>query len=699
MTVAGVGDGVRLMLLTTDDPSVPGGGREMLSRLNRSVLQELCGGHFAEFRLPAGARTRPLDGLRGRLNGLDGRALAELTARVAREDITHLVVDGSNLGAAVRAVKRACSQVRVLTFCHNVEARFFAAAFRARPGIKAALVWAGNRRAEAMAARWSDLLIAISPRDSAQFAWDYGRAADAIAPMAMADACDPLAKPAGGGEPYLLFVGGGFFGNVQGLAWYAREIAPHLPLRTCAIGRGLEGQAERLGTGSKVELIGAVDDLSPWYAGAALVVAPIRDGSGMKTKVAEALMHGKTVAGTPEAFAGYGEAVRAANPCAEDAASFVEAVKQVLERRPPPFDPVQRALYERYHARAAALARWSAILGSGPDRRRVVHLIPYHGIGGVETAAATMSGVEPEDFTFRVETLFPAPPPPLPLQPFTALATLVRLWRRPPDVLIVSLWRACAVGWMLKLLRPQVRLVLFLHSGADFHAADRQFNRAAGRRAERIWADCQATLAARMPALAEGKGRVISFLTTRIVPLPAAPPRPHFVFWGRLHAVKRFDRALGIFAGVRQRHADARLTVIGPDGGALAAARAAARGLGIEAAVQFTGACSFAEIRRHAGGASFFLQTSDFEGMATSVVEAMQLGLVPVVTPVGEIARYARDADNAVVVRDDAAAIAEICALIGDPLRYAAMRTRAIAEWQDVPLYSDSVIEACRELL
>ena len=47
-------------------------------------------------------------------------------------------------------------------------------------------------------------------------------------------------------------------------------------------------------------------------AGAALVIAPIFDGSGMKTKVAEALMHGKHVVGTPEAFSGYAADIVAA---------------------------------------------------------------------------------------------------------------------------------------------------------------------------------------------------------------------------------------------------------------------------------------------------------------------------------------------------------------------------------------------------
>ncbi|HSF13623.1 MAG TPA: glycosyltransferase, partial [Erythrobacter sp.] len=98
---------------------------------------------------------------------------------------------------------------------------------------------------------------------------------------------------------------------------------------------------------------GAVDDLSPWYAGAALVIAPILSGSGMKTKVAEALMHGKRVAGTSEAFVGYGAEVLAANHLCDDSAGIAAAIAAMVAQRPPAFDLALRALYERHHSRAA----------------------------------------------------------------------------------------------------------------------------------------------------------------------------------------------------------------------------------------------------------------------------------------------------------------------------------------------------------
>ena len=43
----------------------------------------------------------------------------------------------------------------------------------------------------------------------------------------------------------------------------------------------------------RVEVVGSVDDLGIWYVNSFFTIAPIFDGSGMKTKVAESLMFGK----------------------------------------------------------------------------------------------------------------------------------------------------------------------------------------------------------------------------------------------------------------------------------------------------------------------------------------------------------------------------------------------------------------------
>jgi glycosyltransferase involved in cell wall biosynthesis len=332
----------------------------------------------------------------------------------------------------------------------------------------------------------------------------------------------------------------------------------------------------------------------------------------------------------------------------------------------------------------------------------VIHLIPYFGIGGVERAAASMITVSTEDFEFRVETIFPPSAAKCRWKlwnPFLFIYTAVRLWQSRPEVLIVSLWRSCAVGILLKLLQPKLRLVVFVHLSQDVHKPDQFLTQVAVRLAYRVWADSKQTLRQRLPLLVNGKGQVISFITERIDALPSVHVSPTFIFWGRLHAQKGIKRALNIFASIQAKLRTAQFWIIGPDGGELRSIKKELMKLGVYDSVKLLGEKEFLEIKQVARNVSFYLQTSEMEGMAMSVVEAMQLGLVPVVTPVGEIANYALHTDNALVVSDDESAVIEVLALLDDNMLYQAMRERAISTWLDKALYKNSVLEACLEIL
>ncbi len=333
---------------------------------------------------------------------------------------------------------------------------------------------------------------------------------------------------------------------------------------------------------------------------------------------------------------------------------------------------------------------------------KVYHLIPYYGIGGVETAAQTMTRISDGGVEFCVQSIFStgtAKNTWVTICPLSFFPALLRVWRAAPQLLIVSLWRSCIVGVLLKVFRPSMRLVLLLHYPNDVHILDRFFTRLAARLSCRVWADSHETLEQRLPKLQVAQSDVISFVTSRVEALPIKAVQPTFVFWGRIHMQKGLPRALHIFAAVHAQVPEARFFVIGPDGGELAHLRVIASSLDLGDSVQFLGPMDFAGIRRVAAEASFYLQTSELEGMAMSVVEAMQLGLVPVVAPVGEIAHYARHRENAIFVMDDSAAVGDVLALLIDDARYAVMRQGAVATWVNRPLYKDSMLAACREAL
>lgn len=334
----------------------------MLARLHRDALETLLGDRLRSYRITGSAG--PIGRLVGRIDGATQGQAANIIAAIDAHGADALWLDGSNLGRIAQAVRRARPRVRILTFCHNVEARFFLGALRRSRDVRAMGVLIGNAIAERLSMRHSTDVIALSQRDGAGLRRLYGRGAHHVLPMALTDQLDsePAGVPLVENAP-LLFVGGSFYANQAGIAWFAIHVQPRLTVPTQVVGQGMETMRATLETARGMRVIGAVDRLAPLYRDAHLVIAPIFDGSGMKTKVAEALMFGKHVVGTPEAFSGYAEDVIAANLCCDDADGFVNAIEASLAAPPPAYDPAMRALYERDHSPAAARRRIAAILG------------------------------------------------------------------------------------------------------------------------------------------------------------------------------------------------------------------------------------------------------------------------------------------------------------------------------------------------
>ncbi len=218
--------------------------------------------------------------------------------------------------------------------------------------------------------------------------------------------------------------------------------------------------------------------------------------------------------------------------------------------------------------------------------------------------------------------------------------------------------------------------------------------------ATEIWADSQATLRSRVPKVWQCKGSVISFVLRRVNPVNRGQPTPLFLFWGRLALHKGLDLALQIIAALKRTVPEVLFQVVGPDQGDQLRLQQLVKQLELETAVTFLGLKNPDEIKILASQASFYLQTSAFEGMAVSVIEAMQYGLVPIVTPVGEIARYCHDNVNSLLVGpDNPLAMAQrIRQLLNDPIRYEQMREQAIHTWCNAPTYRDDVLNHCNNL-
>jgi polysaccharide biosynthesis protein PslH len=102
----------------------------------------------------------------------------------------------------------------------------------------------------------------------------------------------------------ILFVGGLFYPpNIDAVLFFHREIFPivrrSIPeARFRIVGLAPDASITRLDNGRDCLVHASVEDLSPYYARASVVVAPIRLGAGSKLKVVEALARGKALVST-----------------------------------------------------------------------------------------------------------------------------------------------------------------------------------------------------------------------------------------------------------------------------------------------------------------------------------------------------------------------------------------------------------------
>ena len=140
--------------------------------------------------------------------------------------------------------------------------------------------------------------------------------------------------PVPGSGTIVLTVGARHPGNAAVLD-FAREVWPRILSRVPeARLHVVGGISENLPALPGIDAFGQVVNLHPFYTAAAVVVCPITVGTGVKTKMLEALRYGKAVVATPEAEEGMPEADRRAWICAPSLAACADAIVDLFINAP-----------------------------------------------------------------------------------------------------------------------------------------------------------------------------------------------------------------------------------------------------------------------------------------------------------------------------------------------------------------------------
>ncbi|WP_371676589.1 glycosyltransferase [Streptomyces sp. NBC_01276] len=173
-------------------------------------------------------------------------------------------------------------------------------------------------------------------------------------------------------------------------------------------------------------------------------------------------------------------------------------------------------------------------------------------------------------------------------------------------------------------------------------------------------------------------------------PAPSGPPR--ILYSARLQARKRPVDFVDAAPAVLAAHPDAHFVVAGPDEGELAAVRARITGLGLSDRFTVPGALSGAEVLAELRRAHVYVLPSVDEPFPMSVLEALAVGVPPVVTHSNGLARDIAAAGAGHAVDPGAAAVAEaVIALLGPAANAAA--SAAARELAAMSFSMDAVLD------
>jgi glycosyltransferase involved in cell wall biosynthesis len=266
------------------------------------------------------------------------------------------------------------------------------------------------------------------------------------------------------------------------------------------------------------------------------------------------------------------------------------------------------------------------------------------------------------------------------------------------DVVVIDVYGGLSfviedvAGWLSRRLRK--RVVMMLHGGAmpDFMRRHPRWTRRVLGRADALIAP--SNFLAQAVAPYGFRARVIP----NVIDLSAYPYRhrerlsPRLFWMRQFHPIWNPMMALRVLARLRRTSApDATLIMAGPDKGQEAEVRCAARELGLNDAVSFSGFLDMEAKTRAGESADVFLNTNRIDNMPVAVVEACAMGLPVVAAKVGGIPDLLTDGETGLLVSDDDdEAMAEaVSRLLSDPVlagRLSAngQRLAACSSWERV---------------
>lgn len=268
-----------------------------------------------------------LSAIKGYFPPIDETDLRSVKKMYLHNNYELVFLDGSQYGAFIDLLDE--NKSKIVVFYHNCEQDYMDVRFGKKWSLKKAVYSYLNNKAERISTNKANLRIALSKRDADRIYKIYGRKVEHQLPLSIVDKFEK--NEIDETKKVCLLFGPVGTANIEAFEWFVKSVSPYITCKTVVAGKGFEEYKNW--ENEKVTVIGYVDSIAELYNSVCCVAIPLFSGGGMKIKTAEAMMFGKTIFGTDEAFEGYELDYNKIGALCNDAPSFISSINNYLETK------------------------------------------------------------------------------------------------------------------------------------------------------------------------------------------------------------------------------------------------------------------------------------------------------------------------------------------------------------------------------
>lgn len=288
----------------------------------------------------------------------------KIMALIEEKDIDTVFLNASFMGQLAQKISRTHPNIRLINFFHNCEYDYVNVRFCNTRTWRKPIYRLLAKREEKASSAVATHNIMLTNRDKERVQSLYSCKNCTVIPLAIDDIFVEGEVIINSEEKSVLMLGPAMDANLEGFLWFAKNVSPHLNARTLIVGRGFEKYKEEVESISgNISVFGFVESVVDLYHSVNAVVVPLLSGGGMKIKTAEAIMFGKKVFGTREAFVGFELKVEEFGVICSTPDEFIDKINRFLSEEKPTYSSTIRDIFLTHYSSDAAREAYVRLLG------------------------------------------------------------------------------------------------------------------------------------------------------------------------------------------------------------------------------------------------------------------------------------------------------------------------------------------------